>query len=327
LTRQLLAFSRRQLLQPQVLDLNHVVHGMESLLRRLIGEHIDLQTTLDEPLWRIHADQGQLEQVLMNLAINARDAMSSGGRLVIATSNIVAGPDLVHANRGLTPGRYVQLEVTDTGTGMDETVLAHLFEPFFTTKRRGEGTGLGLATVYGIIKQSGGYVAVQSQPGAGTTFTIYLPQTRQEEMPIGASDRTARTRGGSETILLVEDQPEVRAIARTMLTRQGYTVLEAAGGAEALALVAAHREPIHLLLTDVIMPALGGQDLATELLSMRPEMRVLFASGYTDDALVQQGVLQPGADLIQKPFSREALLQKVRAVFDGPQQDFMRPAS
>jgi two-component system cell cycle sensor histidine kinase/response regulator CckA len=326
LTRQLLAFSRRQLLQPQVLDLNRVVQSMESLLRRLIGAHIDLQTNLDVPLWRIHADQGQLEQVLMNLAINARDAMPSGGRLLIATSNIVAGPDLVHANRGLTPGHYVQLEISDNGTGMDETVLAHLFEPFFTTKRRGEGTGLGLATVYGIIKQSGGYVAVQSQPGVGTTFTIYLPQTTQEEMPLGPIDRSARTRGGSETILLVEDQPEVRAIARTMLTRQGYRVLEAEGGSEALALVASRKEPIHLLLTDVIMPALGGQDLAVQLLPMRPDMRVLFASGYTDDALVQQGVLQPGADLIQKPFSREALLQKVRAVLDGPRQDFMSRA-
>jgi CheY-like chemotaxis protein len=299
---------------------------MESLLRRLIGAHIDLQTNLDVPLWRIHADQGQLEQVLMNLAINARDTMPSGGRLLIATSNIVAGPDLVHANRGLTPGHYVQLEISDNGTGMDETVLAHLFEPFFTTKRRGEGTGLGLATVYGIIKQSGGYIAVQSQPGVGTTFTIYLPQTTQEEMPLGPIDRSARTRGGSETILLVEDQPEVRAIARTMLTRQGYRVLEAEGGSEALALVASRKEPIHLLLTDVIMPALGGQDLAVQLLPMRPDMRVLFASGYTDDALVQQGVLQPGADLIQKPFSREALLQKVRAVLDGPRQDFMSRA-
>jgi two-component system cell cycle sensor histidine kinase/response regulator CckA len=326
LTRQLLAFSRRQLLQPQVLDLNLVVLSMESLLRRLIGEHIELQTHLASDIWRIHADQGQIEQVLMNLAINARDAMRTGGRLGISTTNITVGDELVRNNRGLLAGNYVRLEIRDNGAGMDESVLGHLFEPFFTTKKRGEGTGLGLATVYGIIKQSGGYIAVRSQPGAGSTFTIYLPQTLHENRTVGASDEKVKTTGGTETILLVEDQPEVRAIARLMLSRQGYTVLEADGGQEALALVTERKEPIHLLLTDVIMPAIGGQDLARQLLPMRPNLRVLFASGYTDDALVQQGVLQPGADLIQKPFSREALLQKVRAVLDGPPPTFSHPS-
>jgi two-component system, cell cycle sensor histidine kinase and response regulator CckA len=321
LTRQLLAFSRRQVLQPQVLDLNLVVGSMESLLRRMIGAHIELDTTLAPDLWRIHADQGQIEQVLMNLAINARDAMKSGGHLSLSTSNVEVGPDLVKVNRGLAPGNYVTLEVKDNGAGMDERVLAHLFEPFFTTKKRGEGTGLGLATVYGIVKQSGGYIAVRSQPDVGSTFTIYLPQTLQDLSVSAAEERTPSARG-HETILLVEDQPEVRSIARTLLSRHGYTVLEAESGHVALAMVDGNTDPIHLLLTDVIMPVLGGQDLARQLLAMRPDLKVLFASGYTDDALVQQGVLQPGADLIQKPFSREALLQKVRSVLDAPQTTF-----
>jgi signal transduction histidine kinase/ActR/RegA family two-component response regulator len=314
LTRQLLAFSRRQVLQPEILDLNVVVGGIESLLRRLTGEQVQLVTELAPSVGPIHADQGQLEQVLMNLALNARDAMSRGGRFVIATTDVTVDSDLVRSHRGLTTGDYVLLRVSDTGTGMDAHVQAHLFEPFFTTKKRGEGTGLGLATVYGIVKQSGGYVAVDTEVGVGTTFRIYLPHT-QETLPAVAEHRESPGQG-KETILLVEDLPEVRAIARTMLVRQGYEVIEAESGHAALEIVRTREAPIDLLLTDVIMPVLGGQDLAREVLAMRPGVRVLFASGYTDDVLVQQEVLQPGADLIQKPFTRETLVQKVRSVLD-----------
>jgi two-component system cell cycle sensor histidine kinase/response regulator CckA len=317
LTRQLLAFSRRQLLQPQILDLNAVIRRMESMLRRMIGEHIVLDADLSPTLSHVNADQGQLEQVLMNLSINARDAMPAGGRLLIRTKDVVVGEKLIKTHRGLTTGAYVTLEVCDTGFGMDKHVLANLFEPFFTTKKRGEGTGLGLATVYGIIKQSGGYIAVESEIGVGTTFTIFLPKASQKLRPDVSKPEREAANGGNETILLVEDQPEVRAIARTLLTRQGYTVLEANGGQEALTLVHAQGNPIDLLLTDVVMPSIGGPELARQLREMRPNLRVLFASGYTDDALVQQGVLQPGSELIQKPFTREALLQKVRSVLDA----------
>jgi CheY-like chemotaxis protein len=264
----------------------------------------------------IHADQGQLEQVLMNLALNARDAMSGGGRLTISTSDVTVDADLVKSHRGLTMGDYVLLQVSDTGTGMDANVMAHLFEPFFTTKKRGEGTGLGLATMYGIVKQSGGYVAVDTKVGAGTTFRIYLPHTK-EALPAVAEQRNVQPTGRKETILLVEDLPEVRAIARTMLTRQGYEVIEASSGQIALEIVRTRQETIDLLLTDVIMPVLGGQELAHEVRLLRPNVRVLFASGYTDDVLVQQEVLQPGAELIQKPFTRDSLLQKVRSVLDA----------
>jgi two-component system cell cycle sensor histidine kinase/response regulator CckA len=316
LTRQLLAFSRRQVLQPEILDLNLVVSNIESLLRRLIGEQIHFVTDLAPSVGRINADQGQLEQVLMNLAINARDAMARGGQLSIATRDVTVTTEIARQHRGLLPGDYVLLEVGDTGSGMDAHVVAHLFEPFFTTKKRGQGTGLGLATVYGIIKQSGGYIAVDTAVGKGTRFSIYLPPSRLPQ-PAQAEPRTRpRPAGGNETILLVEDQPEVRAIARTILSRQGYTVLEADGGVAALEIVKAHDARIDLLLTDVIMPVIGGQELARQVLQTRSGVRVLFASGYTDDVLVQQGVLQPGAEWIQKPFSRESLLQKVRAVLD-----------
>jgi nitrogen-specific signal transduction histidine kinase/ActR/RegA family two-component response regulator len=316
LTRQLLAFSRRQVLQPEILDLNLVVNSIASLLRRLIGEQIELVTVLAPSVGHIRADQGQLEQVLMNLALNARDAMSGGGRLTISTSDVTVDADLVKSHRGLTMGDYVLLQVSDTGTGMDANVMAHLFEPFFTTKKRGEGTGLGLATMYGIVKQSGGYVAVDTKVGAGTTFRIYLPHTK-EALPAVAEQRNVQPTGRKETILLVEDLPEVRAIARTMLTRQGYEVIEASSGQIALEIVRTRQETIDLLLTDVIMPVLGGQELAHEVRLLRPNVRVLFASGYTDDVLVQQEVLQPGAELIQKPFTRDSLLQKVRSVLDA----------
>ena len=317
LTRQLLAFSRRQVLQPEILDLNQVVSSIESLLKRLIGDRVRLVTELAPSVGRINADQAQLEQVLMNLALNARDAMESGGELSIATRDVIVTPEIARQNRGLIPGEYVLLLVTDTGPGMDAHVVAHLFEPFFTTKKRGQGTGLGLATVYGIIKQSGGYIGVDTRLGEGTTFRIYLPPThRVQQAPVDVH-RQPRTERGTETILLVEDQQEVRAIAKTMLSRHGYNVIEADSGVSALELVKSHASDIDMLLTDVIMPVLGGQELARQVLSLRPDVRVLFASGYTDDVLVQQGVLQPGAEWIQKPFSKDALLQKVRAILDG----------
>jgi two-component system, cell cycle sensor histidine kinase and response regulator CckA len=316
LTRQLLAFSRRQVLQPEILDLNMVVNNVESLLRRLIGEQIHFETDLAPSLGRINADQGQLEQVLMNLAINARDAMTRGGQLSIATRDTTVTTEIARNHRGLVPGDYVLLEVSDTGSGMDAHVLAHLFEPFFTTKKRGQGTGLGLSTVYGIIKQSGGYIAVETAVGKGTKFSIYLPPSRVAQTAPAEQRSQARPHGGTETILLVEDQPEVRAIARTILSRQGYTVLDADGGVAALKIVKAHDGQIDMLLTDVIMPVIGGQELARQVLEMRPGVHVLFASGYTDDVLIQQGVLQPGAEWIQKPFTRESLLQKVRGVLD-----------
>ncbi len=316
LTRQLLAFSRRQVLQPEILDLNQVVSNIESLLRRLVGAQTRFVTELAPAVGRIHADQGQLEQVLMNLTINARDAMERGGTLSIATSDCTVTPEFARQHRGLVPGEYVVLQVSDTGVGMDAHVVEHLFEPFFTTKRRGQGTGLGLATVYGIIKQSGGYVAVDTQVGKGTIFRIYLPHTHLEQSPVEVR-RRSRSARGSETILLVEDQPEVRAIARTILSRQGYRIIEADSGVAALDFVKSQDEPIDMLLTDVIMPILGGQDLAREVLALRPGVRVLFASGYTDDVLVQQGVLQQGAEWIQKPFTKESLSQKVRWVLDS----------
>ena len=317
LTRQLLAFSRRQVLQPEILDLNQVVGNIESLLRRLVGEQTRFVTEFAPAVGRIYADQGQLEQVLMNLTINARDAMERGGTLSIATSDCTVTPEFARQHRGLVPGEYVVLQVSDTGVGMEAHVVEHLFEPFFTTKRRGQGTGLGLATVYGIIKQSGGYVAVDTQVGKGTIFRIYLPHTHlEQQLPVEVR-RHSRPERGSETILLVEDQPEVRAIARTILSRQGYRIIEADSGVAALDFVKSQDEPIDMLLTDVIMPILGGQDLAREVLVLRPGVRVLFASGYTDDVLVQQGVLQPGAEWIQKPFTKESLSQKVRSVLDG----------
>ena len=326
LTRQLLAFSRRQVLQPEVLDLNLVIGNIESLLRRLIGEKSHLVTDLAPSVGYINADQGQLEQVLMNLALNAKDAMERGGRLTIATSDVVIDAERAKQHRGFTAGTYVLLRISDTGTGMDANVLAHLFEPFFTTKKRGEGTGLGLATAYGIVKQTGGYVIVDTRVGVGTTFEIYLPHT-ERTLPAVVESRHAHPEGGRETILLVEDLPEVRAVARMMLSRHGYEVIEAESGLAALEIVRTRQAPIDLLLTDVIMPELGGQDLAREVVTMRPNVRVLFASGYTDDVLVDREVLQPGAELIQKPFTRDALLQKVRSVLDSRPAIGVRPQS
>jgi two-component system cell cycle sensor histidine kinase/response regulator CckA len=304
LTRQLLAFSRKQILQPQVLDANATVVRMENFLRRSIGDDITLVTSLAPSLGRVHADPGQLEQVIMNLAVNARDAMPHGGTLTIAT-----------ANGQFDDARAcVTLSITDTGTGMDPAVKARVFEPFYTTKEHGKGTGLGLATVYGIVAQSGGAIAIDSEVGRGTVVRVSLPRAEPTAEPMSAD--AVATRGGSETILLVEDQPGLRAVARAALARHGYTVLEAGDAAEALRAAAAHPEGLDLLLTDVVMPGMSGRELAQEIVRRWPASRVLYMSGYGDDLLAPHGVLDAGVALLQKPFTPRQLLQKVRLALD-----------
>ena len=316
LTRQLLAFSRKQLLDLRVEDLNAILSDTAKMLQRLIGEDIELQITPAPDLGRARVDAGQMEQVLMNLAVNARDAMPQGGRLVVETANAEVDAATAAEHPGMAPGSFVRLTVSDTGCGMTPEVLSHVFEPFFTTKEKGKGTGLGLATVYGIVKQSRGYIAVESTPDAGTSFHIYLPRVAaagaQHEGPRPAPE-VAR---GSETLLVVEDEASLRTLARELLEASGYRVIEAPGGAEALALAAGHSGPIHALLTDVVMPGMSGPALANRLKSMRPEMVVLFMSGYTDDALGHHGALTPGTLLLQKPFSHESLTGLLRKALD-----------
>jgi PAS domain S-box-containing protein len=318
LTRQLLAFSRRQVLQPRTLNLNHVIDDMSKMLRRLIGENIELLLQLDPDLRRVRADRGQIEQVILNLAVNARDAMPLGGRLIVETRNLDIGGVEESPHPGLEPGGYVRLEVTDTGIGMDEATRARTFEPFFTTKGPGKGTGLGLATVYGIVQQSRGYVTAASAPGVGTTFTVYLPQ--REEAHEGAEPATATTdrEHGSETILLVEDDDAVREVARIILERAGYAVLPVGRPLEVVDVAERHGGPIHLLLTDVVMPDMNGRQVAERLRPLQPDLRVLYMSGYTEDAMLLHGVEQSAVDLIPKPFNRGALLAKVREVLDAP---------
>ena len=320
LTQQLLAFSRKQVLQPKVLDLNAVVTEVEKLLRRLIGEDIELAAVLDLALGRVKADPGQMEQIILNLAVNARDAMPRGGRLTLKTANVTLDQAYAYARQhvGAAPGPYVLLAVSDTGIGMDAETRSHIFEPFFTTKGAGKGTGLGLSTVYGIVKQSGGTLWVESAPGRGTTFEIYLPLV--EEVAAGGELHPALpapTPGGTETILVVEDEMSVRKLAAEFLGSNGYTVLEAQDGGEALQVCEEHRAPIHLLLTDVVMPGMSGWELAERLAGARPEMKVTYMSGYTDDAIVQHGVLEEGTAFLQKPFSLDALARTVREVLEA----------
>jgi len=317
LTRQLLAFSRRQVLAPKVLDMNAVVSQMDKMLRRLIGEDVELVTQLARDLGPVSADPGQLEQVLLNLAVNARDAMPRGGRLTIETANVVLTEEYSERHHRLPPGQYVLLAVSDTGVGMDEATQKHLFEPFFTTKEVGKGTGLGLATVYGIVKQSGGYIWVYSEPGHGTTVKVYLPRVPGAAEPLPVAAATPELRRGSEIVLLVEDAAPVRSLARKSLESYGYTVLEAADGPAALDLAARHPRGIDILVTDVVMPGMSGRELAERLAPARPAMRVLYTSGYTDDAMVRQGVLRAGVAFLQKPFVPETLARKVREVLDG----------
>jgi PAS domain S-box-containing protein len=316
LTRQLLAFSRKQLVQPRVVDLNEVVRGMETMLSRLIGEDITLATHLDPTAGCVRADPAQLEQMIVNLAVNARDAMPLGGRLTLETSFVRLDDGFARHNLGLRPGPHVRLVVRDTGVGMDSLIKTHLFEPFFTTKGPGKGTGLGLATVYGIVTQSGGAIRVDSEPGQGATFTIDFPRV---DAPADLRDPgiTAAAPHGSETVLLVEDEPAVRGLARDILHQQGYTVLEAADGDEALRVGREHGGPIHLLVTDVVMPQMGGRELSDRLKAGRREIKVLYVSGYTDDAILHQGVSETGTAFLPKPFSASALAHKVREVLDA----------
>jgi len=315
LTRQLLAFSRQQVLEPRVLDVNTVLTGMEGLLRRLVGEDVDLRIVTGVPLGATRADRTQLEQVLLNLAVNARDAMPEGGKLTLETADVDFEPATLRRHSGVEPGRYVMIAVTDTGAGMDAATRERIFEPFFTTKAQGKGTGLGLATVYGIVRQSGGFIWVYSEPGQGSTFKVYLPRV---DAPVEAAEppRRAPARLGTETVLLVEDETVVRTLARKVLTANGYTVLPAAGGREALALVAGHAGPINLLLTDVVMPEMSGRQLAEELRARFPALPVLYMSGYSDEAVVRHGVVDVGSSYIQKPFTPDSLARKVRGVLD-----------
>ncbi len=320
LTRQLLAFGRRQVLAPKVLDLNATVTGMHKMLTRLIGENIQLVTELDPNLGRVKADPGQLEQVIMNLCVNARDAMPAGGTLAITTSNVVVSDHAPYPGRpgNLKPGAYVMLAISDTGIGMDAETQARLFEPFFTTKAQGEGTGLGLATVYGIITQSGGHIDVQSRPGHGTTFRIYLPQVATPAEQQVARPQAEDPARGTETILLVEDEDGVRALARGALERHGYTIIEACDGEDALARYVRHTGRVALLLTDIIMPRMSGPDLAQRIQAMQPDIRVLYISGYTDSTLVHESVATESVAFLQKPFTPDALARKVREVLDRP---------
>jgi PAS domain S-box-containing protein len=316
LTRQLLTFSRKQPVELRVLDLNSVLTGMERMLRRLIGEHIDLVTVTPPRLGRVRADPGQLEQVVMNLAINARDAMPHGGRLTLETSDVDLDETYARQHVGVRPGPYVMLAVSDTGIGMDAETQARLFEPFFTTKPAGQGTGLGLATVYGIVAQSRGTVWVYSEVGRGTTFKVYLPRVDEAATPGDAPRPAAPAPRGSETVLLVEDDEALGEVAREILELSGYAVLGARHGNEALLVALQHPGPIHLLVTDVVLPQMSGRDLAERLAASRPDIRVLFMSGYADGAIVHQDVLAPGAAFVQKPFTPEGLARRVREVLD-----------
>ena len=315
LTRQLLAFSRRQVLQPKVMDLNQLVAGLGVMLRRLIGEDVDLRLVMGPDLGRVNADPGQVEQIIMNLAVNSRDAMPKGGTLTIETINVDLDETYVKSHIAVRPGPYVMLAVSDTGIGMDEETRAHLFEPFYTTKTEGRGTGLGLSIVFGIVKQSGGNIEVYSEPGQGTSVKIYLPRVDQAA-PAEEEGFTQTARRGSETVLLVEDEDMLRRLVRETLEREGYTVLDAAGPAEAQRICHAFKGPIQLMVTDVIMPKMNGRELADRLARLHPEMRVLYMSGYTDNAVVANGVLQGVMPFLQKPFTPAALTRKVREMLD-----------
>ena len=316
LTRQLLAFSRRQIIAPRPLDLNEHISGMEKMLGRLLGEDILLKVAPHEALWPVFMDPAQVDQVVANLVVNARDAMPSGGKLLLETRNLVLDTDYCDSHPGASPGEYVLMAITDTGCGMDRETLERAFEPFFTTKGEGKGTGLGLSTVYGIVKQNNGLIQLYSEPGHGTTVKIYLPRHAGQERAMAPEAPLEQEPRGRETVLLVEDEESLRKLARAMLQHLGYRVVEASGPGEALALCEKHEGEIHLLLTDVVMPLMNGNELSQRIRAMRPSVRKLFMSGYTSNAISHHGVLEPGVAFIQKPFNRQELARKVREVLD-----------
>jgi PAS domain S-box-containing protein len=316
LTNQLLAFSRKQMLQPKIFNLNTLVVNIEKMLHRLIGEHIELVILLDPHLGQVEADPAQIDQVLMNLAVNARDAMPHGGKLTIETKNVCLDEAYARQYVEVIPGPYVMLAVTDTGMGMDKETQAHLFEPFFTTKEVGKGTGLGLATIYGIVRQSDGHIWVYSEVGQGTTFKIHLPRLEETIQTETQPPPTTEFQGGDETILVVEDAEMVSNLVKNILTESGYTVLTASNGAEALRVCQEHSEPIHLLLTDVVMPGMSGRELAEKVTLLRPEIKILYMSGHADDTIVHHGLLEPGIAFLQKPFSTTALTHQLREVLN-----------
>ena len=316
LTNQLLSFCRNQVIQPILVDLNTLVALLDQMLRRVIGEDIKLVTTTSPDLGLVRADPVQIEQVILNLAVNARDAMPDGGRLIIETANVDINEEDARTRLDCAPGSYVMLAVTDFGCGIDDRIKAHIFEPFFTTKEKGKGTGLGLSTVYGIVKQGGGHIHVESQAGEGAVFRIYYPRVSGSILPNALPKRDIQS-GGMETILLVEDEAAVRRVVGDMLLRLGYTILDAPDGRTAQKFVLEYEKPIQLLLTDVVMPEVSGRELARRLRTVRRDLKVLFMSGYADDAIIRQGVLDPGAAYLQKPFTPDALAGKIRELLDA----------
>jgi len=321
LTQQLLAFSRKQVLEPKILDLNSIVADVEKMLRRLIGEDIDLKIVPSQSLGKVKADRGQIEQVILNLAVNARDAMPRGGQLKIQTANVDLDETAARSLRYVVPGRYVMLQVSDTGTGMTPEVQAHIFEPFYTTKEQGKGTGLGLATVYGVIKQSGGYILLHSEVGKGARFDVYLPRAEGVAEVAPPSEAPIKRVQGSTTILLVEDESSLRKLTGNTLKEAGYKVLEAGEAFQAMELAKEFDGTIDLLLTDVVMPGLSGRELAEKLRPERPEMRVLYISGYTDGAVATHGVLESGITILRKPFTRAQLLRNVEEILAKKQNE------
>jgi nitrogen-specific signal transduction histidine kinase len=318
LTQQLLAFSRKQVAEPRIISINDVVAEARKMLSRLIGDDIEIIVHLDPDLGSVVVDPSQMNQVLVNMAINARDAMPDGGRIIIETLNTDLGEHYAAQHAAVEPGPYVLLSITDTGVGMTPEVVQHIFEPFFTTKSTGVGTGLGLSTVYGIVKQARGWIWVYSEPGAGTTFKVYLPRAGGATEPLAVPVAEAEGLRGTETVLVVEDQPEVRKLTLAMLESQGYRLLEAANGSEALLLCEQYPEPIHLLVTDVVMPGMTGRELARLLSALRPSLKTLYTSGYPANAIAHEGVLDPGVSYLPKPFSPSQLAAKVRDVLLEP---------
>jgi CheY-like chemotaxis protein len=317
LTSQLLAFRRKQLLQPRILDLGEVVAETSKILRRLIGGDVDLVAATQPGLGLVKADPGQIEQIIMNLAVNARDAMPHGGKLTIETATVDLDEDYVRKHAAGTPGPYVMLAVSDNGTGMDKETRSRIFEPFFSTKGSGKGTGLGLSTVYGIVKQSNGFIWVYSELGRGTTFKIYLPRVEGEADKLADHAKDGARLGGVETVLIVEDDPSMRALTARVLREQGYTTLEAASGQEALRIAGEYGGTIHLVLTDVVMPDVSGEALVSQIAGPPPFPKVLFVSGYPDNALIHNGVLDSNVAFLEKPFTADALRRKVREVLDS----------